>query len=176
MTELERPELITIEGLTKVFFTDEIETHALSGVHLSIARGEYLAMSGPSLRQVDAGVPATGSAAAHAAGGAVLGRHQRGSAGRAVRCQFSAVAERRAGEGNDTPDDLRQDARFRAGAAAGAWLSYGAGALLQRVGYTDVATRHGGKPCLCAAVRSVWRHLPLHVGQRQPRLPRCRGN
>ncbi len=47
-TKLERPELITIEGLTKVFFTDEIETHALSGVHLSIARGEYLAMSGPS--------------------------------------------------------------------------------------------------------------------------------
>ena len=47
-TTQERPELITIEGLTKVFFTDEIETHALSGVHLSIARGEYLAMSGPS--------------------------------------------------------------------------------------------------------------------------------
>src|SRR3984957_7470455 len=40
--------LIQIEHLTKVFYTDEIETHALSGVHLSIARGEYLAMSGPS--------------------------------------------------------------------------------------------------------------------------------
>ena len=40
--------LIYIEQLTKVFYTDEIETHALSGVHLSIARGEYLAMSGPS--------------------------------------------------------------------------------------------------------------------------------
>ena len=40
--------LIHIEQLTKVFFTDEIETHALSGVHLSIARGEYVAMSGPS--------------------------------------------------------------------------------------------------------------------------------
>jgi putative ABC transport system ATP-binding protein len=40
--------LIQIEGLTKVFYTDEIETHALSGVHLSIARGEYVAMSGPS--------------------------------------------------------------------------------------------------------------------------------
>lgn len=40
--------LIHIDGLTKVFFTDEIETHALSGVHLSIARGEYVAMSGPS--------------------------------------------------------------------------------------------------------------------------------
>ena len=40
--------IIEIEHLTKVFYTDEIETHALSGVHLSIARGEYVAMSGPS--------------------------------------------------------------------------------------------------------------------------------
>jgi len=40
--------LIQIQDLTKVFFTDEIETHALSGVHLSISKGEYLAMSGPS--------------------------------------------------------------------------------------------------------------------------------
>ena len=40
--------IIEIEDLTKVFYTDEIETHALSGVHLKIARGEYVAMSGPS--------------------------------------------------------------------------------------------------------------------------------
>ncbi|HZY62888.1 MAG TPA: ABC transporter ATP-binding protein [Edaphobacter sp.] len=40
--------MIEIEGLTKVFYTDEIETHALSGVHLKIERGEYVAMSGPS--------------------------------------------------------------------------------------------------------------------------------
>ena len=40
--------LIHIEQLTKAFYTDEIETHALSGVHLSISRGEYVAMSGPS--------------------------------------------------------------------------------------------------------------------------------
>lgn len=40
--------LIHIENLTKVFFTDELETHALSGVHLTIHRGEYVAMSGPS--------------------------------------------------------------------------------------------------------------------------------
>ena len=40
--------LINIEGLTKVFYTDEIETHALSGVHLAIMRGDYVAMSGPS--------------------------------------------------------------------------------------------------------------------------------
>ena len=40
--------LIQIEAMTKIFYTEEIETHALSGVHLSIARGEYVAMSGPS--------------------------------------------------------------------------------------------------------------------------------
>jgi putative ABC transport system ATP-binding protein len=40
--------IIEIENLTKVFYTDEIETHALSGVHLAIAKGEYVAMSGPS--------------------------------------------------------------------------------------------------------------------------------
>jgi putative ABC transport system ATP-binding protein len=40
--------LIQIEDLTKVFYTDEVETHALSGVHLSIRKGEYVAMSGPS--------------------------------------------------------------------------------------------------------------------------------
>ncbi len=40
--------LIHIESLTKVFYTDEVETHALSGVHLDIAKGEYVAMSGPS--------------------------------------------------------------------------------------------------------------------------------
>jgi putative ABC transport system ATP-binding protein len=40
--------IIEIEQLTKVFYTDEIETHALSGIHLAISRGEYVAMSGPS--------------------------------------------------------------------------------------------------------------------------------
>jgi putative ABC transport system ATP-binding protein len=40
--------LINLEGLTKVFYTDEVETHALSGIHLRIDRGEYVAISGPS--------------------------------------------------------------------------------------------------------------------------------
>src|SRR6201990_1525609 len=40
--------LISIEGLTKVFYTDEIETHALSGIHLTVNKGEYVAMQGPS--------------------------------------------------------------------------------------------------------------------------------
>src|SRR6202022_877428 len=47
MTEAGQP-LIQIQDLTKIFYTDEIETHALSGVHLSINKGEYVAMSGPS--------------------------------------------------------------------------------------------------------------------------------
>src|SRR5579863_1928488 len=40
--------LIEIENMTKVFYTDEVETHALSGVHLTVSKGEYVAMSGPS--------------------------------------------------------------------------------------------------------------------------------
>ncbi len=40
--------LIKLEGLTKVFLTDEVETHALAGIHLTIDRGEYVAISGPS--------------------------------------------------------------------------------------------------------------------------------
>ena len=40
--------LIQITEMTKVFYTDEIETHALSGVHLTMNKGEYVAMSGPS--------------------------------------------------------------------------------------------------------------------------------
>jgi putative ABC transport system ATP-binding protein len=40
--------LIRLEGLRKVFFTDEVETHALSDIHLEIPRGEYLSIAGPS--------------------------------------------------------------------------------------------------------------------------------
>ena len=40
--------LLRLDGVTKVFYTDEVETHALSGVHLDIQRGEYVAISGPS--------------------------------------------------------------------------------------------------------------------------------
>src|SRR5438309_4684384 len=47
MSEPGQP-LIQIEDLTKVFYTDEVETHALSGVHLGIRKGEYVAISGPS--------------------------------------------------------------------------------------------------------------------------------
>src|SRR5207237_2277225 len=40
--------LLRLEGVTKVFLTDEVETHALSGVHLEIERGEYVSIAGPS--------------------------------------------------------------------------------------------------------------------------------
>ena len=40
--------LIHLDGVTKVFYTDEIETHALSGIHLEIKPGEYIAIAGPS--------------------------------------------------------------------------------------------------------------------------------
>src|SRR6202142_2757515 len=40
--------LISVDGVTKVFQTDEVETHALAGITLHIKKGEYLAISGPS--------------------------------------------------------------------------------------------------------------------------------
>lgn len=40
--------LIRLDAVTKVFLTDEVETHALSGIHLSLAKGEYVSIAGPS--------------------------------------------------------------------------------------------------------------------------------
>ena len=40
--------LIQLEGITKVFYTEDVETHALSGIHLNISSGEYVAIAGPS--------------------------------------------------------------------------------------------------------------------------------
>ena len=40
--------LIKLEAITKVFYTDEVETHALSGVHLEIRKSEYVSIAGPS--------------------------------------------------------------------------------------------------------------------------------
>src|ERR671932_500203 len=47
MTHSGQP-LIRLEGVTKVFYTDEVETHALSGTHLDINNGEYVSITGPS--------------------------------------------------------------------------------------------------------------------------------
>ncbi|MHB8425821.1 MAG: ABC transporter ATP-binding protein, partial [Gammaproteobacteria bacterium] len=40
--------VIDIEALTKVYRTDEVETHALSGITLAVRKGEYVAVMGPS--------------------------------------------------------------------------------------------------------------------------------
>ena len=40
--------LIHLQGIKKIFYTDEVETHALADVHLEIKQGEYVAISGPS--------------------------------------------------------------------------------------------------------------------------------
>ena len=40
--------MISLQGIKKVFYTDEVETHALLDVHLEIRAGEYIAIAGPS--------------------------------------------------------------------------------------------------------------------------------
>src|SRR5260370_42423917 len=40
--------LIQLEDIQKVFLTDEVETHALSGVKFEIRHGDYVSISGPS--------------------------------------------------------------------------------------------------------------------------------
>jgi len=40
--------VIAIEDLTKVYRTEELETHALTGIHLTVMEGEYVAVMGPS--------------------------------------------------------------------------------------------------------------------------------
>src|SRR5437588_7650034 len=40
--------LIKLDAIKKVFYTDEVETHALSGIHLDIRKGEYVSIAGPS--------------------------------------------------------------------------------------------------------------------------------
>jgi putative ABC transport system ATP-binding protein len=47
MTDAAQP-LIHLDGVKKVFVTDEVETHALAGIHIDIRRGEYVSISGPS--------------------------------------------------------------------------------------------------------------------------------
>ncbi len=47
-TQTSGENLIHMENITKVFYTDEVETHALSGVHFQIRKGEYVSISGPS--------------------------------------------------------------------------------------------------------------------------------
>ncbi len=45
---MEQQPIIQLESIKKVFYTDEVETHALSDIHLEVQAGEYLAIAGPS--------------------------------------------------------------------------------------------------------------------------------
>ena len=47
MKRFDQP-LLRLEGVTKVFLTEKVETHALSGIHLEIDRGEFVSIAGPS--------------------------------------------------------------------------------------------------------------------------------
>jgi putative ABC transport system ATP-binding protein len=40
--------LIHLKAVTKVFYTEDVETHALSGIHLDLMPGEYVSIAGPS--------------------------------------------------------------------------------------------------------------------------------
>ncbi len=44
----EAPPLIRMGGISKVFYADEVETHALANVHLEVGAGEYVSIAGPS--------------------------------------------------------------------------------------------------------------------------------
>jgi putative ABC transport system ATP-binding protein len=48
LTTISNGTIIKLEGITKVFYTDDVETHALSGVHLELKEGEYISIAGPS--------------------------------------------------------------------------------------------------------------------------------
>ena len=48
MSEQGLPPVIKLAEVTKVFSTDEVETHALAGISLEVSKGEYLAIAGPS--------------------------------------------------------------------------------------------------------------------------------
>ncbi len=45
---MQQQAMISLEGVTKVFYTDDLETHALDGIHLDVGKGEFLSISGPS--------------------------------------------------------------------------------------------------------------------------------
>jgi putative ABC transport system ATP-binding protein len=48
MSETERRQLIHMDDVSKMFVTDDMETHALQGIHLDVRQGEYISISGPS--------------------------------------------------------------------------------------------------------------------------------
>jgi putative ABC transport system ATP-binding protein len=47
-SDMQEQAMIKLDGVTKVFYTDDLETHALDGIHLDVKKGEFLSISGPS--------------------------------------------------------------------------------------------------------------------------------
>src|SRR6266545_629197 len=45
--------LIKLDAIKKVFYTDEVDTHALAGIHLEIKKGEYIYRRPVRVRQID---------------------------------------------------------------------------------------------------------------------------
>ncbi len=48
MNDEQNPSVLYLNGIKKIFATDELETHALSDVHFTVKKGEYVAIEGPS--------------------------------------------------------------------------------------------------------------------------------
>jgi putative ABC transport system ATP-binding protein len=48
MDTTDSPVLLSLQGIKKVFLTDDLETHALADVHLEVKKGEFIAIEGPS--------------------------------------------------------------------------------------------------------------------------------
>ncbi len=48
MAENGKETLIKLNGVRKVFYTEDVETHALADIHIDIKNGEYVAIAGPS--------------------------------------------------------------------------------------------------------------------------------
>src|ERR1700757_2163201 len=46
--KMDNQPLIRLDSVSKVFVTDEVETHALQSIHFDVKKGEYLSISGPS--------------------------------------------------------------------------------------------------------------------------------
>lgn len=47
-TEKQTEALVNLSGIKKVFYTDDVETHALNDINLIVNKGEYISITGPS--------------------------------------------------------------------------------------------------------------------------------
>ena len=64
--------LLLLEGATKTFFTDKVQTNALSDINLTIFEGEFVTIAGPSVRLTGERMRALGPALLAAAADVAL--------------------------------------------------------------------------------------------------------